>query len=437
MNLRGELEKLPELIESKEAKIAFIGLGQAGLPAAINLADKGFSVTGCDINGEKLDALRKGVSYSEDVSDDLIQELSDNDKFRVTDSILKLNDSDIYILAVPTFLTKQKTPDVTAVSSVAEQIVKSLKRRALIILESTIYPGATESIIKAQLDNRGLKPDEDYYLAYSPSRIDPGNENWPISKIPRIVGGLTKESLDVSLELYSMLSDQVVPATSIATAEMTKLYENSFRAINIAFVDKMHMICRAFDLDVWEIVDLASSKPFGFVPFSPGPGIGGECIPIVPLFTAWKAREYGLRASFIELASEIIDMMPNYFTEYLIDLLNNDGKSMKNANILLLGLAYKSDMADIRKSPAIDILKLLEDRGANVSYFDPFVPRYKENGQTLNSTNLDPETLKNMDAVIITTAHSKVDYEMVVENSKLILDTRNALRDYDLPYIYR
>lgn len=437
MNLKGDLSSLPKLIESKEAKIAFIGLGQAGLPAAINLAKKGFFVTGCDVNEEKLASLKNGISYSEDVDDDLLKELVDNSKFKVTDSIDSLSDSDIFILAVPTFLTKQKTPDVTAVSSVGGQIVASLKKRALIILESTIYPGATEDILKKQLDNRGLSPDKDYLLAYSPSRIDPGNKNWPITKIPRIVGGLTKNSRTAALELYSVLSKNVIPASSIAAAEMTKLYENSFRAINIAFVDKMHMICRAFDLDVWEIVELASSKPFGFVPFSPGPGIGGECIPIVPLFTAWKAREFGLRASFIELASEIIDMMPNYFTEYLMDLLNKEGKSMKNANILLMGLAYKGDMADTRESPAIDILELLEDRGANVSYFDPYIPSYRVNGQTIHSINLDPKTLKNMDAVIIATAHSRVDYDMIVGNSKLILDTRNALRNYDLPFIYR
>lgn len=435
--IKADLNQMMELIESKKAGIAFIGLGQAGLPAAVLMASAGFNVIGCDINKSKLESIRNGKSYSEDVTDSQLSRFIKNGKITLTSEISDLTDADIFILAVPTYLTKQKTPDVTAVEVVVEKLVPVIKKQAMIILESTIYPGATEDIIESRLNKRGLIADKDYYLAYSPSRIDPGNKKWPLSKIPRLVGGLTDNSREAAAALYSRIGREVIAASSIKAAEMTKLYENSFRAINIAFADDMHVICHAFGLDVWEIVELAKTKPFGFVPFSPGPGIGGECIPIVPLFTAWKAREYGLRADFIELASDIIDMMPRYFTHYLTDLLNVENKTIKDAKILIIGVAYKCDTADTRESPALAIMRLLRERGADISYSDPFVSSLKENGTVLKSLPISPTLLRRTDAVIIATDHSSIDYATVVKYGRLILDTRNALKNFQSPNIFR
>jgi len=414
-------------LQPKQTPVAVIGLGQSGLPTAATLAQAGFRVTGYDIDESKVKSLNRGESYLEDVEQSDLSRLVDQGNFRAKNSFATLNGAKIIIIAVPTFITKQGTPDLKAVKAVTDDIVGFINEPKLIILESTVYPGATEEIIKQALDAAGLKLDEDYLLAYSPSRIDPGNSNWPITKIPKIVAGASKESLSAAEEFYSSFIDKVIPAGSIKAAETTKLFENSYRAVNIAFVDAMKIFCEAMDIDIWEIIDLASSKPFGFVPFYPGPGIGGECIPVVPLYLAWKAKEYGIRADFIEVASQIIDMMPTHFTNQLCGLLNKEGKTLKNSKILILGVAYKSGMSDTRKSPAKKIIRQLIETGAKVSYSDPYVPSFSSSGYQLKSSKLNAGLIKKQDAVVIVTEHPNIDYKMVADNSRLVLDTRNAL----------
>lgn len=431
------ISDLRAAIKSKTAPLALIGLGQSGLPTAVMLAKAGFQVTGYDINKSKVELINNGKSYLEDISDKELGQLIREGSLKAKESFATLDRAKIIIIAVPTFITEQETPDLEAVKVVSRDIAGLINKPKLIILESTVYPGATDEILKNALDATGMRLDDDYLLAYSPSRIDPGNPSWPLTKIPKIVAGASKDSLSIAKEFYNLFIDKIIPAGSIETAETTKLFENSFRAVNIAFVDAMKIFCDALGINVWEVIDLASTKPFGFVPYYPGPGIGGECIPVVPLYLAWKAREYGIRADFIEVASEIIDMMPTYFTNHLSGLLNKEGKALKNSKIMLLGVAYKCGMSDTRKSPAKKITQLLMNCGAKVSYSDPYVPNFKINGHNFRSSKLNADLLKKQDAVVIITAHPDTDYKMVAENSHLILDTRNALASIKGRNIYR
>jgi len=425
------------LINNRQAHIVVIGLGQAGLPLAVLFAKQGYKVTGFEIDKKKVLMINNGKSYHpEDVKDSELRELLESRKLSAETSFSSLNQVNVKIIAVPTLLTKQETPNLCAISKVATELVRHQNKPCLIVLESTVYPGATEEIIKDALDKHNLKIKEDFFLAYSPSRIDPGNKNWPLERVPKIVGGYSKQCLNLATALYKNVVNSVIPASDIKTAEITKIFENSFRAINIAFVDRFKIISQKFGINFWEVVELASSKPYGFMPFYPGPGIGGDCIPIVPYFIAWKVREHGTRASFIELAQEIIDEMPQYIIEQLFNLLNDVSKTMKNSKILLIGAAFKKDVQSTKNSPIIPIVRLLAERGASINYHDPYVEHFSIDNKSFYSKPLTAELIKTQDVVVIITEHTDIDYSLIVENSALIYDTRNVLSKYSSSNIH-
>lgn len=428
---------LNNLIATRQANVCIIGLGHVGLPEAVAFAKSGFNVVGYDINQSKVDAINSGRSHLVDVRSRELHELINSRRFRADTAPKALDWAHVMIIAVPTLLTKHKNPDVRAVRRICAELSRHVKEPKLIILESTGPPGVTEEIVKTALEAEGLTADEDFFLACSPARIDPANKDWPLVSIPKIVGGLTPKSTDMAASLYGQVMRTVVRASSLKAAEMTKLMENSFRAVNIAFVDQMHMICHEMGLDIWEIIELAATKPFGFVPFYPGPGPGGECIPVDPFYVAWKAREYDLRAHFIELAGETMDTIPDFFIHTLADLLSEAGKPLKGAKVLLLGVSYKKNVADVSRSPAYALVKILREHGTEVVYSDPYVPEFKADGERMRSVSLSGKALHRQDAVIIVTDHSNVDYDLIVDNSPLILDTRNALADYESATIHR
>jgi len=429
-------KQLMELIRNKEARVGVIGLGQAGLPCAMLLANQGYKVTGFDIDRAKVDMLSKGKSYLDDVTNDELAKLIKTKRFQAKDSMATLGSTDVKLISVPTLLTNQEEPDLSAVEAVSKKIVKYLSKPSLILVESTVYPGATEAIVKKQLDDNGFKLGKDYFLAYSPSRIDPGNKEWRLRKVPKLVGGFTDDCLDLATALYKDVVAEVIQASSIKIAETTKLFENSFRAVNIAFVDRFRAVCQAMDMNIWEIIELAKTKPYGFTPFYPGPGVGGDCIPIDPLYVAWKAREHGMRANFIELAQKIIDTMPRQVVGRLYDLLNENRKSINNSKILLIGAAFKKDNSSTKNSPIEPIIDLLSQRKAKISFHDPYVNNLNVNGFEMKSTALNARTLKNQDAVLVITDHSNIDYGLIAKESKLVYDTRNALAKFSSPHIH-
>lgn len=424
------LSSLSKQISDRTAVICIIGLGHVGLPEALLFAECGFKVIGFDTDAKKVDAINSGESHLADVNDDKLKELLSKGLFRADDSPSVLESADVAIIAVPTLLTRQKNPEIHSVMKAAKSLSNNIGRPTLVILESTGPPGVTEEVVQATLEGQGLELDRDYFLSCSPARIDPGNKEWPLQKIPKIVGGLTQASGDLAESLYRQVMKTVIRASSVKAAEMTKLLENSFRAVNISFVDQLHMICHTMGLDVWEILDLAKTKPFGFVPFYPGPGPGGDCIPVDPFYVAWKAREFEYHARFIELAGEIMDTIPGFFFRCLTNLLSDSGKPLKGSKILIIGVAYKKNVGDVSNSPAHSLVHLLEDREVDFTYYDPFVPKFKTDGTILHSTQLTAEQLQEQDAVIIMTDHSNIDYDLIVDNSKLILDSRNALAGY-------
>ena len=430
-------KQLMELIKNKEAHIGVIGLGHAGLPCAILLANQGYKVTGFDIDRTKVDMLNKGKSYLDDVSNEELAKLLKTKRFQAKDSMATLGSTDVKLISVPTLLTNQEEPDLSAVEEVSKKIAKYLSKPSLVLVESTVYPGATEAIVKKQLDDNGFKLGKDYFLAYSPSRIDPGNKEWHLKKVPKLVGGVSSDCLDLATALYKDVVAEVIQTSSIKIAETTKLFENSFRAINIAFVDRFRAVCQALDMNIWEIIELAKTKPYGFTPFYPGPGVGGDCIPIDPLYVAWKVKEHGMRANFIELAQRIIDAMPRQIVGRLYDLLNENGKSIKNSKILLIGAAFKKDNSSTKNSPIKPIIKLLSQRKAIVSFYDPYVDNLNVDGFKMKSAALNARTLKNQDAVLIITDHSNIDYGLIAKESKLVYDTRNALAEFSKPHIHR
>jgi UDP-N-acetyl-D-glucosamine dehydrogenase len=418
---------LRHLITTQTARVVMIGLGHAGFPEAVAFAAAGFKVTGYDKDEAKVRSINSGVSHLVDIDDGHLRQLIDQGRFRAEHSPSVLSTADVALIAVPTLLTKNKNPDVRAVTKVADELARFIDGPTLVVLESTGYPGVTEEVVKGALDRAGLRPDVDYFLACSPSRIDPGNKQWPVTRIPKIVAGLTPRSLEMALELYGHVMESLVPAGSLLAAEMAKLLENSFRAVNIAFIDQIHMICHQMGLDVWEVIDLAATKPFGFTPFYPGPGPGGECIPVDPFYISWKAREYGFRSHFIDLAGEIMDITPGFIVRCLYDHLNARRKPLNGSKVLLLGASYKKDVADTNRSPIFALLPRLERRRARVSYHDPHVPDLRVDGSFRHSVDITAELLASQDAVIVLTAHSAVDYGLIARHSSLVMDTRNAM----------
>src|SRR5689334_22515683 len=414
-------------IKEKRAHIGVIGLGYVGLPLVTEFARGGFAATGFEVDAAKAATINSGDSYIGDVPAAYVKELIDNGRLHATTDFDELADCDAIIICVPTPLRKTKEPDVSYILAAAEQIRKRLRRGQLIILESTTYPGTTDEVLLPKFEERGLKLDADFMLAFSPERVDPGNSKYLTHNIPKVVGGVTPDSTVVAAHLYSQIVDDVYSVSSARVAEAAKLLENTFRAVNIGMANEMARLCYALNIDTWEVIRAAATKPFGFMPFYPGPGIGGHCIPLDPHYLSWKARQHGFDSRFISLAEEVNSRMPEHVVQLVSDGLNDERKAMKGANVLLLGVAYKKDINDVRESPALSIIERLRAKGANVRYHDPFVTEVQVDEELLQSVPLTSDELKSADCVIIVTDHSEIDYKRVCSLAPLIVDTRNAL----------
>jgi UDP-N-acetyl-D-glucosamine dehydrogenase len=424
---------LQRAIAAREARVGIIGLGYVGLPLACLFAEKGFPTTGFDIDTPKVAALNAGRSYIRHIPSRRIAAIRKAGTFDATDDFDRLRQMDVIIICVPTPLTRYREPDLQFIVRTGEEIAPRLRHGQLVVLESSTYPGTTREDLKPILEATGLRSGADFWLAYSPEREDPGNANFGTNDIPKVVGGDGPVALDLAVALYDQIVVRTVPVSSPETAETVKLTENIFRAVNIALVNELKVICAAMGIDVWEVIEAAKTKPFGFMPFYPGPGLGGHCIPIDPFYLTWKARAFGINTRFIELAGEINTAMPRYVVARLAEELSQQrSKALKGARILMLGLAYKKNVDDMRESPALILIELLEKAGAKVSYHDPFIPAVKPSREHAHLTGrrsvpLTAKSLSGADAVLIVTDHDDVDYSMVAKHGRLVLDTRNAM----------
>lgn len=425
--------KLVEQLNNKNAAIAIIGLGYVGLPLALRYADVGYKVFGVDIDVEKIKKLNAGHSYIEHISHDRVASAR-SQGFEATADFQQVNKTDAVILCLPTPLTKQREPDLSFVLKTIDSILPHLRSGQVISLESTTYPGTTEEEIKPRIESTGLNVGDNIFLVYSPEREDPGNPAFATGNIPKVCGGSTENCLTVGLALYEHITNQLIPVSSTRAAEMTKLLENIHRAVNIGLVNELKILADKMGIDVYEVINSAATKPFGFSPYYPGPGIGGHCIPIDPFYLTWKAREYGVHTKFIELAGEINNSMPQWVVNKLIEGLNAHGKPIKNSKILILGIAYKKNVDDARESPAVYIMDILAKKHAHVAYSDPYLPvfpKMREHHYDLRSVNLTEEILSEHDAVIITTAHDLFDFDFIKLHANLIIDTRGVYRHPD------
>ncbi|HXG21256.1 MAG TPA: nucleotide sugar dehydrogenase [Methylomirabilota bacterium] len=420
---------LRDRIESRAARIAVMGQGYVGLPLAIEFAKVGFRVTGVDLDAEKVAALNCGESHIPDVPAATVRELVAAGRYSAATEMDVLGESDAIIICVPTPLRKAKDPDISFVLSAATEVRKRLRAGQLIVLESTTYPGTTEEMLLPMFAESGLQAGREFFLAFSPERIDPGNEQFKVKDIPKVVGGITPECTRMSAALYSQIVKSVLAVSSPTVAELAKLYENTFRSVNIALANEFALMCRYLGASVWEVIEAAATKPFGFMPFSPGPGIGGHCIPIDPIYLSWKLRLNGYEARFIALADDINRSMPHQVINLLMDGLNARRKCLNGAQLLILGVAYKRGVGDLRESPALDVIKELQRKGAALVYADPFVPTLAHEGLDLPRVTLSADLVRRQDAVVILTDHREFDYRMVVEQADLVIDSRNATRD--------
>lgn len=419
---------LLEKIEARQATVAVIGMGYVGLPLAVAFAEAGFPVVGIDVVAEKVAMLNRGQSYVEDVPDAVLRPLVESGKLRATTSYTAVADVDAISICVPTPLRKTKDPDISYIIDATDNIVAHAGKGKLIILESTTYPGTTEEIILPRLTELGHEVGQDYFLAFSPERIDPGRTDYNVWTTPKVIGGMTPACLEISLALYGTIVEKPVPVSSPAAAEMVKLLENTFRAVNIGLVNEVALMCDKLGLNVWEVVEAAATKPYGFMKFTPGPGLGGHCIPIDPHYLSWKLKTLNYTARFIELASEVNGFMPEYVVSKVGDALNMERKAINGSTILILGVAYKPNVSDMRESPALDIIHLLQERGGDVVYHDPFVPDLSHEGFSLQSVRLTPDQLQAADCVVIVTDHQAIDWACVAEKAAVVVDTRNALK---------
>ncbi len=427
--------RLHERILTREARIGVVGLGYVGLPLALEFARAGFSVTGLDSDETKVDRVNTRRSYIEDVEDCELQAVVDT--LRATANPAALSDVDIVDICVPTPLRKTRDPDLSFVVQAVEAVARHLRAGQLIILESTTYPGTTEEVVRPILEATGLKAGVDFFVAFSPERIDPGNPTYSTRTIPKVVGGINKASTDVAVTLYRQIIERVVPVSSPAVAEMVKLLENTFRAVNIGLVNELALMSHKLGIDVWEVIEAASTKPFGFMPFYPGPGLGGHCIPVDPFYLSWKARQSGFESRFIELAGHVNGAMPEHVVERISEALNSKGLAVRGSRVHLFGVAYKPDVGDVRESPALDIIGLLHRRGAIVTYTDPYVRTLREGGSVLEGIDTDTAFERGIDCAVITTNHRCFDYQAIAERSPLVVDTRNALRGIQSAHIFR
>ncbi len=421
---------LQQKISNGSAVVGIIGLGYVGLPLMAAFARAGFPVIGFDVDPKKIDALHRGENYLQHLGKTLVSDMKKGGKFDATDDMSRLGEADVIISCVPTPLGHHREPDLSFIEHSADDIARTLRNGQLIVLESSTYPRTTREIMLPRFEARGLKCGEDFYLAYSPEREDPGNKSHSTQSIPKLVGGIDPVSGELATALYKKAIAQVIPVSTAEVAEAAKLLENIYRAVNIALVNEMKMVLDAMGIDVWEVVEAAKTKPFGFQAFYPGPGLGGHCIPIDPFYLTWKAREVNLPTRFIELAGEINVQMPEFVVQKTLLALNNHGKAVKGSKILVLGLAYKPDVDDVRESPSFELIEKLEHLGAKVDYHDPFVPRthkMRHHNLQMESISLSAKALESYDCVLISTNHSSYDWQMVADHSRLVVDTRNAL----------
>lgn len=427
-------EELLGLITNKRAHVGVVGLGYVGLPLLVEFASGGFQATGFEVDADKTAQINSGKSYISDVTSAVVKQLVDGKRLRATIDFDYLKNCDAIVICVPTPLRKTKEPDVSYILAAAEEIKKRLRRGQLIILESTTYPGTTDEVLLPMFEETGLKLDSDFLLAFSPERVDPGNPQFHTNNIPKVVGGVTPDSTEAAAYLYSQIVKDVHAVSSARVAETAKLLENTFRAVNIGMANEMARLCYALNIDTWEVIRAAATKPFGFMAFYPGPGIGGHCIPLDPHYLSWKARQHGFDSRFIGLAEEVNSRMPEHVVQLVSDGLNDERKSMKGSRILLLGVAYKKDIDDVRESPALSIIDRLRAKGAEVCYHDPFVKQIsfddahtEGGGEPLESEQLTDEALRSADCIVIVTDHSEIDYSRVCQLTSLVVDTRNAL----------
>ena len=423
------MEALKTKLQQRDATAAVIGLGYVGLPLALEIASAGFKVVGIDLDQNKIARLKEGQSYIGDVSNKTIADAIKTGRFTPSLDFSSLHDVDTVSICVPTPLSKSRDPDISFILSATEKIRKYLHAGQLIVLESTTYPGTTDELILPELESSGLRVGKDFFLAFSPERIDPGNTAFNTHNTPKIVGGITAECTEIAHVFYSQFIERVIPVSSTKCAEMVKLLENTFRSVNIGMVNELALMCDVLGVDVYEVIVAAATKPFGFIPFYPGPGLGGHCIPIDPHYLAWKLKALNFQARFIGLAAEINGMMPSVVTTLVGEGLNRFSKSIRGSKVLILGVAYKKNVSDCRESPALDVMRMLIEKGAILSYNDPFVTTLRMNGNTLKSVELTSTNIESQDCIIILTDHSTYDFRRIIDASKLVVDTRNATKD--------
>lgn len=421
-------DRLTTAFRARTARVAILGMGYVGLPMALEFERAGFSVVGIEVNAERCEAIARCDSYIADVGDEELRAACESGRFRATTDLAALADADAILICVPTPLRKSKDPDLTAILAAGEAVAKYLRPGQLVVLESTTYPGTTEEVLLPMFLARGLEAGTDFFLAFSPERVDPGNAKYGVRKITKLVGACSEAGTAIAVELYKQVVDVVVPVSSTRVAEAAKLLENTFRSVNIAMANEMAIVCRHLGIDVWEVIDAAATKPFGFMAHYPGPGIGGHCIPLDPHYLSWKARLNGYEPRFIGLASEINGSMPHYVVDLVIDGLNDAAKCVRGSKILVLGVAYKPNVGDFRESPALEILDLLDRRGAKLAYCDPYVPTIVLGERVMASQELTAGLIREQDCCLIITNHRDFDYELLVRESSLVVDTRNASR---------
>ncbi len=415
-------------LKTKDTQFCVIGLGYVGLPLAVEVAKVGIHVTGVEVDPEKVKKINAGINYIGDVKDNELKAVVDKGLLTATLDFSVIRNMDVVSICVPTPLNKLKDPDMSFISSALEEIEEYVHKDLVVILESTTYPGTTREYMLPRLEAGGLVCGKDFYLAFSPERVDPGNPVYLTKNTPKVLGGVTPACTEHARAIYDQIFDMIVPVSSAEAAEMAKLLENTYRMINIGLVNELAIMCDRLGVDVWEVIDAAATKPFGFMKFYPGPGLGGHCIPIDPHYLSWKMKTLNYRTKFIDLAAEVNTAMPEYVVQTLMEGMNMHGKALKDSNIMVLGMAYKNDIDDLRESPAFDVYKLLEQRGATVCYHDPYCPKFAWNDDYVESLPLTKDLLKSMDAVVITTAHKSLDYQFVVDHSNLVIDSRNATK---------
>jgi UDP-N-acetyl-D-glucosamine dehydrogenase len=414
--------------ERREVLFGVVGLGYVGLPLAFELIQAGYRVLGYDISQRVVDGLKAGRSHVKDITDQQLQTMLSEGRFQATTDATRLREADAVSICVPTPLSKFKDPDVSYIVAATNAMKAALRPGQAVILESTTYPGTTREVMLPALMSTGLTVGKDFFLAFSPERVDPGNPTWNTRNTPKVVGGITPDCTRVVAALYQPAIERIVAVSSIETAELVKLLENTFRSVNIGLVNEMAIVCDKLGVDVWEVIDAAATKPFGFMKFTPGPGVGGHCIPVDPHYLAWKMRGLNYKTRFIDLAGELNSEMPHFWVQKLAEALNDEGRAVKGSKVLVLGVAYKRDIEDLRESPALDIIRLLEAQGAKVEYHDPWVGAFTEDGVKRTSVPLTRETLNSCDCVVIVTDHSSIDYDLLRRHARRVVDTRNALR---------